>query len=144
MSKPVLYGHWRFPYLHKSNWNLAFLKLYVSFVNRKTKSNKSGRVIKVEIINVETQTVALCRHVLVRSLRSKHKLELNVNTFQSGSLRSKQKLLLYVDTFSTGVLMSKHKPSLIVDRVLRVVINVECSVDINTLHFYVDIKLPSL
>ena len=44
-------------------------------------TNKLGRVINVENLKVEMQTVALCWHIWVRSQRSKRKLSLYVDTF---------------------------------------------------------------
>ena len=60
------------------------------------------RVINVKIFKVKTQTVALCRQIFHWVLRSKHKLELYVDTIALGSLRSKRKLSLNVDTFESG------------------------------------------
>ena len=44
-----------------------------------------------------------------KTLMSKVKLELNVDSFELGAPRLKLKLELYVDTFDLRALMSKHK-----------------------------------
>ena len=50
----------------------------------------------------ETHTGALCRQLLQRMLRSKLKLEVNVDTFSRRVLMSKHILEVSVDSFCNG------------------------------------------